>query len=388
MLPTAVRIFRSTDTGAPVLRGQVGDMIALLDACLVNGYGAGTVTSITRSGSTATATRTAHLYAEHDVIEHSGANQTEYNGAFKIFNVTANTYDFEVTGTPVTPATGTISGKKPKAGFSKEFSGTNLAVYRADDAASTRLRLRVDDTTTTHATIKAYETMSDVNTGTGPYPGTLHYWVKSINADTASRLWALVSDGFIFYLFVAHNSVNNLGYSLYAFGDVLSLRQGDAYHCILIGMNSNTASLSPGTQSQGPLLSGYHVSPTYPGTQTLARSYTQLGGAVDVAKIALGFAGSIHAIGYGSNQLLGYPHIVDNSLVAVPVMLSESLTAIRGAMPGYFAPLHINPGTRLSILGDWPALPGRKVWLFPQGNGNSSANFEGRCLIDLTGPWR
>lgn len=33
-------IYRSTDAGAPVLTGQVGTLVALLDACLVNGYGA------------------------------------------------------------------------------------------------------------------------------------------------------------------------------------------------------------------------------------------------------------------------------------------------------------------------------------------------------------
>lgn len=32
-------IYRSTDTSAPVLTGQVGSLITLLDACLVNGYG-------------------------------------------------------------------------------------------------------------------------------------------------------------------------------------------------------------------------------------------------------------------------------------------------------------------------------------------------------------
>jgi hypothetical protein len=34
-----VRIYRSTDTSAPVLSGQVGALAGVLDACLVNGYG-------------------------------------------------------------------------------------------------------------------------------------------------------------------------------------------------------------------------------------------------------------------------------------------------------------------------------------------------------------
>jgi hypothetical protein len=37
-MPT--RVYRSTDPGAPVLRGSVGSLIAVLRACLVDGYGA------------------------------------------------------------------------------------------------------------------------------------------------------------------------------------------------------------------------------------------------------------------------------------------------------------------------------------------------------------
>lgn len=35
----AVKVYRSTDTSAPVLNGSVGTFINVLDACLVNGYG-------------------------------------------------------------------------------------------------------------------------------------------------------------------------------------------------------------------------------------------------------------------------------------------------------------------------------------------------------------
>ena len=67
------------------------------------------VSSITRSGTTATLTKSAHGYTNGQVITVAGASQTEYNGAFPIRNVTTNTFDYTVTGTPVTPATGTIT---------------------------------------------------------------------------------------------------------------------------------------------------------------------------------------------------------------------------------------------------------------------------------------
>jgi hypothetical protein len=66
------------------------------------------VTSITRSGSTATATVTAHGLSTGNKVNLQGAAQTEYNGVFTITVVDANTFTYTVTGTPATPATGTI----------------------------------------------------------------------------------------------------------------------------------------------------------------------------------------------------------------------------------------------------------------------------------------
>jgi len=66
--------------------------------------------TITRSGSTASVSHTAHGLANGDKVAIRGADQQEYNGAFAISNVTTNAYDYTVSGTPATPATGTITG--------------------------------------------------------------------------------------------------------------------------------------------------------------------------------------------------------------------------------------------------------------------------------------
>ena len=70
---------------------------------------AGTVT-ITRSGSTATATWVggSHPFATGQKVVLSGANQAAYNGAVTITSTGPNTFTFNVTGSPATPATGTI----------------------------------------------------------------------------------------------------------------------------------------------------------------------------------------------------------------------------------------------------------------------------------------
>lgn len=65
--------------------------------------------TITRSGSTATVTHTAHDLSNGDKVFIEGADQSEYLGVKTISNVSTNAYDFTVSGTPTTPATGTIT---------------------------------------------------------------------------------------------------------------------------------------------------------------------------------------------------------------------------------------------------------------------------------------
>jgi len=68
--------------------------------------------TITRSSTVATVTATAHGYSNTNVVNIRGAVQSAYNGDFTISNVTANTFGYTVTGSPATPATGTILANK------------------------------------------------------------------------------------------------------------------------------------------------------------------------------------------------------------------------------------------------------------------------------------
>ena len=70
------------------------------------------VSGITRSGTTATATSTAHGYSNSDIVSIEGADQADYNITATISNITANTFDYTVANSPTTPATGTILAYK------------------------------------------------------------------------------------------------------------------------------------------------------------------------------------------------------------------------------------------------------------------------------------
>lgn len=68
------------------------------------------ITSITRAGATATVTTTANHYLRTgESVLIAGATQTEYNGTFTITRTASNTFTYTVSGTPATPATGTIT---------------------------------------------------------------------------------------------------------------------------------------------------------------------------------------------------------------------------------------------------------------------------------------
>ncbi|MEK7185503.1 MAG: hypothetical protein AAB726_02675, partial [Patescibacteria group bacterium] len=65
--------------------------------------------TITRSGATATVTHTAHDMVSGMSVVIRGAAQDEYNGVFSITVTGVDDYTYTVTGTPATPATGTIT---------------------------------------------------------------------------------------------------------------------------------------------------------------------------------------------------------------------------------------------------------------------------------------
>ncbi|OFW37659.1 MAG: hypothetical protein A3J29_06190 [Acidobacteria bacterium RIFCSPLOWO2_12_FULL_67_14b] len=76
-------------------------------------HGAATVfsvSSLTRSGATATAqTSASHGLSTGAWVTIAGAAQTEYNGTFQVTVIDADEFSYTVSGTPASPATGTIT---------------------------------------------------------------------------------------------------------------------------------------------------------------------------------------------------------------------------------------------------------------------------------------
>ena len=360
-MPNSVRYYESTMSGAPALSGTAGALIGVLDACLVDGFGSVTVDTLAVASNVATATVSAgHQFAmvgnTGPVLRIAGASPAGLNGDWRVTVTSSTAFTFATSGISDQTASGTITAKRAPAGFSKAFSGTNKAAYRADDVASTRLYLQVDDSPAQYPTLTMYETMSDVDTGAGA--STTRYFAKSSAANSTARAWALYADARLFYLFA--NADGSTWPSVMVFGDIVPYRSGDAYHALLIGhAAANTTSHL------------HFVDGTTTGAE-LARSYSQTGGKVSSSRYS-----------HRKHQYLGAggmltPNNVNNALHFWPVECWEGASWARGAMPGLYCPLHdatLASGVVFTV--------GDRQFKIQQTN---SSSYQG--ALDLTGPWR
>lgn len=71
-----------------------------------------TLTSLVAQGSVALATKTNHGFRPGMSIQHSGATPADYNKLKPIFEVTANTYKYQLDTAPTSPATGVVTATR------------------------------------------------------------------------------------------------------------------------------------------------------------------------------------------------------------------------------------------------------------------------------------
>lgn len=371
---TDIKFYVHTNTNAPQLTNNFGCMIDVLDACLVNGFGSQTVSTLTASGTTVTATfGSAHKFMQYQVIKIVGANQTEYNGEHRILTVpNANTITFELAAAPsVTTATGTITCSLPPLGWEKPFSSSNpngggKAAYRSTNLLlPSRPFLRVVDeldpvwtsTYAKYAKVGIVEDMSDIDTMIGVQPN-LENWIGSgagssavngINkwyyartdnetitgqnvSDTftpanGNRIWVLVGSGDYFYILPSVAMGSNSGFSsCYGFGSFTSFVPIDNSNNFLL------ATIKPGAASNTNRLPFFgSLTNNIKYGISLQRKY-DISEQQSVAKTISFQSPSLSEVLSGSSDLLS-PKSTSGSQIFFPSFILED-QVLRGELPG------------------------------------------------------
>lgn len=275
-----VTVYQSTDASAPVLTGQVGKLVALLDACLVNGYGSKSAAGWTKA--------------------YAGTNTAIY----------------------------------------KQGTGSNGFYYSVNDnAPATAQEARVCG----FETASAAPTGTGNGTGTGQFPTSAQFangmFVrKSTTADATARAWTLVADATVFYLFIDNGDTTNWC-SASMFGDFYANGSSDTYSTLIIargGENNGSTTYeyfgNIVTNYTNAVLTGHYV----------PRSWTGVGSAIQVAKGIHSAGGNTNSIFGGNVTNMAYPNGPDGGLITSPVSIGHS-QGIRGYMKGIWAPCHTAP---------------------------------------------
>lgn len=389
---TTVKHFHSAMSGAPVLSGTAGSLIAVLDACLQDGFGLKAASGITVASGVATVSfANGHSFEPDTIALIAGATPGALNGEKVVLTTSTNTVTFAAPGVPDGAATGSITAKLAPAGWEKAFGGTNVAAYRSLDPESTRMCLRVDDSSPTNARVVGYESMSDVSTGVGPFPTAAQisgggWWPKANGANATVRGWTLVADarGFVLHTHTLNYYVGISG-SVWWFGDFASLKSGDAYACALqcatYDVSGTYGSVSdPIEYCSNSLASGAYA----------PRSFAALGGSIALRHgiDALCGTSAVAGAGPGGVYTPAYPNGPDNGLLLARKVYVEPGVCLRGRLPGVLVPLqncHVAFSWRDKIDGQSELL-GRKLLAIKCGSPANETS-HGVLLVDVTGPW-
>lgn len=435
---TSVKWLSNTMTGAPSMNGNIGTMITVFDAVLVNGFNTQTVDSIVVSGGIATVTRAAGnlpsvrgtLGAQvGTVVKIAGATPDGLNGEKRILTtgyVAGTSFQFDATGISDQTATGTITCTTAGLGWNKVYSGTNKAIYQRTDVNATGSVLYVDDTTTNHTFVGTYEVSNQslLSTGSGFTNGAPGYYPKSSTADTTARTWTIIGDSRGFFIQVNYQASNTNICSHHMFGDIAPVKQNDPYSCFIrawdggyTGNNTKYMNSTPSGQEYGDLWASTQVPGIAVGCAHLQRSSYGFGSPVQARTIWLhpaawtgtsGNPSSSYMYSGGGNGVSGSypgsynpstlnvpmaPNAADNGLYLTPMTLLETNSSVyRGTIPGIYAVPQWVPagyfGDNQTFSGTGSS-SGRIMLnrLSGSGHGYGTQSYLGSVVYDVTGPW-
>lgn len=319
-MSTGLTLYQSTDASAPVLTGQTGSLITLLDAVLKDGYG---------SKAAAGSSGGAGAWTKPFSASSKGAYRPAAGNQFYM----------------------NIDDAGPGAGTFKE------------------------------ARITGYETMSAISTGTNPLPTVAQaanglFIRKSNTADATARPWKIIADDRMILMFVQTGDSGSIWLPC-MWGDFASNLSGDGYRtqlCARATENSASVALCSLINSTSTIgtQSGCYFQRNRSGTV----------GAVNHGKISPGFV--YGNIGLSGSAGLAYPNGEDGGLYIEPFLITDSVTApansVRGTQRGVWFVCHsrtnFNDGDIFAGTGD---LAG-KSFLIMKGVEDNTGSAGANCV--------
>lgn len=214
---TETKYFLYTNTGAPQLTNVWGQLCALLDACLVDGFNQQNVASLSINNNVITATYpVAHGYFDGQVLLVSGAVDSSLNKEHRIVSVpSTTTLTFEVDNVP-SSLSGSIATKLAPIGAIKHLTDSSKRIYYFSEMTDPTY-LRVDEATPAAASlsyraaiVRISKECTDIDTlpnavpvATAPNASDPLKWLYSTTAVARTHAWVLVGCKKGFYFFPA-----------------------------------------------------------------------------------------------------------------------------------------------------------------------------------------
>lgn len=259
-------------------------------------------------------------------------------------------------------------------GWSRPYVSSNVSVYR-QPSGTNQMYLRVDDSAGTTATIRAYAAMSDVNTGTDPFPTVAQAssgltYTKSDSATSATRQCIAISNGSLLHFFNSTTASQWSSSNLLTFGDVPSLKPNDLYNTYLMAGTPSEA--VAGAANINAASTGHYI----------CRAHTNTGSALAVGKYSDGTTGALTTPFGGSGP--AYPSPVSGRMRLLQLLINEpGASDTRALLPGIWGIGHTTGRCRTHGETDTGAgaLSGRTFMFVHLGTAGSM------CAIETSNTW-
>lgn len=280
---TFPQFFDGSKLGTPSISAVAGDfkteLLQVLDACLVTGYGFVTAASQAIVGDAIVLTfGVTHPYTLHQFVTIKGADNPDLNANHRVIAVTETS--ISIAKGSITNLTGSLTVNVTPLGWESMFGTTDgtRRAYRSADLTSSRTVLYLDTnyvatnvnklTSGKTTKVTVCEDMTTLGVPIKPYTPPLgsgdgvHHWISSmgtaltnnLQVGAALRKWFLIGDGKMFYLLIPYQSnkfsgAYEVARAVYLFGDLSPITAEEEDPLVVLG-SSNVST-------------GFFVNPTY-----------------------------------------------------------------------------------------------------------------------------